>query len=191
MLFDSNSRSENSKLIVFYFILCLIIVLAIVIFWQSNSIKKRMTNFRMPWILTLVFSSNKLTTAPSFVYSWLKTNIGRFLLTDALLSWIVKWYHKFLTFTEGDKHLYKMISQHFFHPRKWQTAMEHSNNCVSQKWMVKGHQQVSYLAPQIATCTPWEEEVHIDCIGNWSFKILKNLTFKVQAFTLYNHCYHC
>ena len=39
------------------------------------------------------------------------------------------------------------------------------------------------IAPRNAITAPWEE-VHVDCIGNWRFEILKSVVLNLHALTM-------
>ena len=80
--------------------------------------------------------------------------------------------------SEGSDKLFQSISWHFVHPQLKKTAVELINNCDTCKKMKIGHQQQGQLASCIATIASWEE-VHVDCIGNWSFKISKKVFLNI------------
>lgn len=105
------------------------------------------------------------------------------VLMDDLLPKIVRWYHEFLVHSKSSTKLCKTISRHFIHPELKKIVELATRNCDICKIMKAGHQQQGQLAPQIATCAPWEE-VHVDCIGNWSFKISKNVSVNLRALTM-------
>ena len=107
----------------------------------------------------------------------------KIVLTDELLPRIVKWYHEFLIYTEGGERLYRTLARHFVHPRLRSTALEHVANCKVRKRMVTGHRENGQLAPRQTISAPWEE-VHVDCIGNWSFKVSKTVSLNVRALTM-------
>lgn len=49
--------------------------------------------------------------------------------------------------------------------------------------MKSGHKKQGQLAPRIARSAPWEE-VHVDCIGQWTYKISKSLSLELRALTM-------
>ena len=49
--------------------------------------------------------------------------------------------------------------------------------------MKVGHRERGHLAPRIAVIPPWEE-VHVDCIGKWTFQVSKNVKIQLQALTM-------
>ena len=49
--------------------------------------------------------------------------------------------------------------------------------------MKKGYRQYGQLASRIAISAPWEEE-HVDCIGNWKFKVLRNVEINIRELTM-------
>ena len=85
--------------------------------------------------------------------------------------------------SEGAEKLYKTISRTFIHPKLCTACKEYVDNCDICKRMKTGHQQEGQLAPRIAIAAPWEE-VHVDCIGNWRFEVLKSVVLNLHALTM-------
>ena len=110
-------------------------------------------------------------------------NDWKIVLTNAILPRIIRWYHEFLLHSEGADRLYRTIARHFEHPNLKKVVHEYVSNCDTCKRMKTGHRQQGQLAPRLANAAPWEE-VHIDCIGNWHFKISKTVSINLRALTM-------
>ena len=93
---------------------------------------------------------------------------------------IIQWYHEFLMHSEGAEKLYKMISRTFVHPKLHTACKEYVDNCDICKRM---NRQEGQLAPRIAIAAPWEE-VHVNCIGNWRFEVLKSVVLNLCILTM-------
>ena len=68
------------------------------------------------------------------------------VVPDAMLSRLVKWYHKVTVHSKGVDWLELSIKQHFWHPMLHQEICQQLGNCDTCKQMKKGNPKHGQLA---------------------------------------------
>ena len=106
---------------------------------------------------------------------------GKIVLTDSLLTRVVRWYHLSSVHIQGMDRLYGTISRHFYHPRLREEVRAQVSTCTICQQNKRYGRQYGELAPRDAFILPWQE-VHVDMIGPWKIRV-NGRTLTIKALT--------